>query len=248
MTMHYRPFFQRACNRLLINVLKDPSKLFDYLNLFAGSTMLSSIYGYETNDIHDPLVRNGERALTTLEAITPEKSVLIELFPFILSLPNWFPGVSLQKNARAARRTLHEYVEKPYQFTTDRLQQDPSFPGMLSDSIRRFSNRNNSFSKEAMKQVSAAAFTDSLKLQTASTLLVFVLAMVMHPDVQRRAQEEMRTVTGNDRLPVLEDRSSLPYFGAIIREVMRWHPVVPLAVPHAAIDDDVYDNYFIFKG
>ncbi|EIW83949.1 cytochrome P450 [Coniophora puteana RWD-64-598 SS2] len=204
MTMHYHPFLLRASQRLLLNISKDTNNLFDYLALFAGSAMLSSIYGYETNDINDSFFRTGEDALVLLEVLTPEKSVPLELFPFVPNLPDWFPGVSLQRHARSARKILHEYVERPYQFT--------------------------------------------LKSLTSSTLLVFVLAMVLHPDVQRRAQEELEAIVGNNRLPTLEDRPSLPYLGAVIREVMRWHPVVPLAIGHATVEDDVYENYFIPKG
>jgi len=59
--------------------------------------------------------------------------------------------------------------------------------------------------------------------------MVFVLAMVLYPDVQKHAQAEIDSVIGMDRLfPTFEDRASLPYVEAILREVLRWHPIVPL--------------------
>ena len=45
--------------------------------------------------------------------------------------------------------------------------------------------------------------------------------MVHYPDVYRKAQEEIDRVIGNGRLPVIADRSSLPYFEAIIKECYR---------------------------
>lgn len=51
-----------------------------------------------------------------------------------------------------------------------------------------------------------------------------------------------------DRLPTLADRSKLPYVNAFCSEVMRWRPPLPLGVPHAALEDDVYGDYFIPKG
>ena len=65
-------------------------------------------------------------------------------------------------------------------------------------------------------------------LQTSSALMVFVLAMVLYPDVQRRAQAEIELVIGRDQLPTFEDRASLPYIDAVLRETLRWEPVVPL--------------------
>ena len=60
--------------------------------------------------------------------------------------------------------------------------------------------------------------------------MVFVLAMVLYPDVQKRAQAEIDSVIGKDRLPTFEDRASLPYIDAIKQEVFRWAPVNPLVV------------------
>jgi cytochrome P450 len=54
--------------------------------------------------------------------------------------------------------------------------------------------------------------------------------MVLNPDVQKKAQEEIDRVVGNDRLPNFDDRDSLIYVEAVIREVMRWHPPLPLGV------------------
>lgn len=51
--------------------------------------------------------------------------------------------------------------------------------------------------------------------------------MMNHPEVQRRAQSEIDSVVGSQRLPDFEDRASLPYLDAIMRETMRWHPVLP---------------------
>jgi cytochrome P450 len=53
----------------------------------------------------------------------------------------------------------------------------------------------------------------------------YVLAMVMHPEVQRKAQEEVDRVIGKDRLPRADDLDKLPYLDAVLKEVMRWHTV-----------------------
>ena len=55
--------------------------------------------------------------------------------------------------------------------------------------------------------------------------------MALYPDVQAKAQAELDTVIGSERLPKLSDRDALPYVMAVIREVLRWHPVVNLSEP-----------------
>lgn len=64
--------------------------------------------------------------------------------------------------------------------------------------------------------------------KTKSTLLTFVYAMMNHPEVQFRAQAEIDRVVGRQRLPDFEDRASLPYVDAVLRETMRWSPVVTM--------------------
>lgn len=54
--------------------------------------------------------------------------------------------------------------------------------------------------------------------------------MSLHPEVQRRAQDEVDAVTGGTRLPTLEDRAQgrLPYVEAIVQETFRWNPATPI--------------------
>ena len=52
--------------------------------------------------------------------------------------------------------------------------------------------------------------------------------MALYPEIQKKAQEEIDAVVGPHRLPDFEDRPSLPYINAIVKESMRWHLVLPL--------------------
>ena len=52
--------------------------------------------------------------------------------------------------------------------------------------------------------------------------------MTLYPEVQKRAQHELDTVVGRDRLPTLADRDRLPYLQALCLEVLRWMPAAPL--------------------
>jgi len=75
--------------------------------------------------------------------------------------------------------------------------------------------------------------------------LTFILAMVLHPEVQDKAQRELDKVVGNARLPNFEDRAELPFVRAIVLECLRWQPVVNLGLPHVVTEDDVYRGMII---
>lgn len=47
--------------------------------------------------------------------------------------------------------------------------------------------------------------------QTITSISHFLLAMMQHPEVLKKAQQEIDAVVGQDRLPSFEDRASLPY-------------------------------------
>ena len=83
---------------------------------------------------------------------------------------------------------------------------------------------------------------------TVCALTTFVLAMVLYPEVQAKAQAEIGRVIGTDRLPGIADRASLPYVEAVYKETLRWHPVAPLAVPHRVTKEDEYGGYVIPAG
>lgn len=54
--------------------------------------------------------------------------------------------------------------------------------------------------------------------------------MVLNPQVQARAQEEIDTELGPNTLPTMSDRERLPYIRNLILEVMRWSPVNPTGI------------------
>ena len=62
--------------------------------------------------------------------------------------------------------------------------------------------------------------------------------MVVNPHVLKRAQIELDAVLGppspndndNCRMPNADDRTRLPYINALVKEVWRWNPAVPLGV------------------
>lgn len=72
--------------------------------------------------------------------------------------------------------------------------------------------------------------------------------MSLHPKVQERARSELSSAVGTDRLPDLSDRDALPFIDAIIKECIRWQNATPIGLPHAVVEDDEYDGYFIPAG
>ncbi|KAJ7716789.1 cytochrome P450 [Mycena olivaceomarginata] len=70
------------------------------------------------------------------------------------------------------------------------------------------------------------------------SLLWFVMAMELYPTTMRNTQDEINQVFNSDTLPNFTKIQELPYYTALIKEVIRWSPVVPLSVPHYTDTDN----------
>ena len=46
--------------------------------------------------------------------------------------------------------------------------------------------------------------------------------MLLYPEVQNRAQEEIASILGPDKFPDMEDRDSLPFVTAVMKESLRY--------------------------
>ncbi|KAF8838720.1 cytochrome P450 [Paxillus ammoniavirescens] len=84
--------------------------------------------------------------------------------------------------------------------------------------------------------------------QTSSSFTTFVLAVVAKSHIWKRAQAEIDAVLNMDRLPDFNDRPSLPYVEAILRETTRRQPVIARFnfqrfVLHAALNSDIYKGF-----
>jgi cytochrome P450 len=64
--------------------------------------------------------------------------------------------------------------------------------------------------------------------QTVSAMTTLFYVMAMNPHVLKKAQEELERIIGMDRLPTMSDLDQLHYINAVIKEVLRWNPPVPL--------------------
>ncbi|XP_013391076.1 cytochrome P450 2C15-like [Lingula anatina] len=83
---------------------------------------------------------------------------------------------------------------------------------------------------------------------TTNTLRWSLVHMVNNSDVQKKVQQEIDQVIGQDRVAKMEDKARMPFTEATILEALRMSPVVPLGVPHATSETTKLAGYTIPKG
>ncbi|CAK8696052.1 unnamed protein product [Clavelina lepadiformis] len=83
---------------------------------------------------------------------------------------------------------------------------------------------------------------------TATAVCWIVLYLCKYPDVQKKMQQEIDDVIGQSGVPKISLMDRFPYTRAVIQEVTRIRPIVPLNVPHRASRDATLMGYHIPKG
>ena len=59
-----------------------------------------------------------------------------------------------------------------------------------------------------------------------------ILMLLLRPDIKERARHELEEVIGTGKLPTFDDIGTVPYIDALIMELFRQYPIVPLG-PYA---------------
>ena len=208
-------------------------------------------YNIEQNK-PDVLVGLIERVLSQFSLAAVPMAWPVDLIPALRYIPENFPGFTFQQIARKWRSDVRASGYTPYRFVQRQMAAQ---------------NHRSSYVSKLVKQLKPEHETETLTLQdenaiiwtaaslygaAADTLVIsltaFTMAMILFPDVQRKAQEEVDRVVGQNRLPNFQDRESLPYINAIVKETLRWWPVTPMGFPHAADADVEYEGHRIPKG
>ncbi|KAF9241875.1 cytochrome P450 [Melanogaster broomeanus] len=239
--LDYRPIQLRKARQMVVNLVDDPKRFAAHLFTFSTSVIMMILYGHDSAPTNDPFVEFAEKGMDAIvKAARPETAALLNIFPFLLKLPTWMPG-SFKAEASVSKRYADEFREAPFDMVKKKMAAGTDIPCVMTDAIRRNESDGN-LPEVTDAIISIAPVTYGTAAETtAFTLQVFVLTMVLFPEAQRKAQKDIDAVVGSHRLPNFDDRPALPYVDALIREVLRWHPVGPTG-------SDVYEGMHIPKG
>ncbi|KAE9405302.1 cytochrome P450 [Gymnopus androsaceus JB14] len=201
-------------------------------------------YGYSIKDDNDTFAILIDKLGEMLHNSGPPASTPVDFFPWLANFPSWFPGTYYAEYARKWRSLIQDFINYPFNFSIKQLSEGKAQPSFVSKHISNMEAEDIEDQEDYMEDIKgAAAILYAAGVETSwGALVVFLIAMVLHPEYQAKAQAEIDAVCGHDRLPTFEDHDSLPYIEYIMHEVMRWRPVAPMGIPHRSLEDDVYNG------
>ncbi|KAL0953802.1 hypothetical protein HGRIS_004984 [Hohenbuehelia grisea] len=234
--------------KLATSLIATPADYSRLISWFTTALTLKVSYGLDVSE-DDELVKTAEEVGHVINNSGPPGGTPVDMFPFLKYMPSWFPGTHYANFAREHIPIIRKLYDLPLQKVQEDLANGIAGPSLAASELNRLS-RTGPISEEDIRDVKGVTmviFAAGAET-TWSTMLIFILAIVTHPEVQKTAQEEIDRVVGRERLPDFSDSNSLPYTECVVQEVLRWFPVVPLGVPHRCMEDDIYNDMFIPKG
>ncbi|KAK0484301.1 cytochrome P450 [Armillaria luteobubalina] len=227
--------------KFLKDIQRDPDHWIEHIQDDVASIALRIAYGY-TMSKDDPLVFKCKRITEEFVQMASPK-FWVNKFPALRHLPDWIPGLEFKRLAKEWTADAQDIANQPFNWVKDQIAHGAAEYSYVSSSLEDGED-------EISIKWTAATMYGGDRSQSVISIKTFFKAMAMFPGIQTRAQAEIDSVTGGERLPSLDDRDKgrLPYTLAVLHELFRWHSAVPSGFPHRAMEDDTYDGYFIPKG
>jgi cytochrome P450 len=259
----YRPIQEYEVRRALRAILDTPDRWERLLRQYSTAVVLRIGFGIEVQAHDDPYVQMAlEVEDATGQGGVPGGS-LVDFFPALRHLPSsiakWSRHLSPIDHARRTKASIQRLHDAPWDRTEPSIRdgsaQQPSF--MKTHFGKYLANEAAGKPNEAtIADLKGAAGAISIAggNTTWSTIIVCILNLMLNPEVQAKAREELDAVLGVAadgapvRLPTFEDRPQLRYLEWVLQETTRWAPLSPVGVPHATVADDTYRGYDIPAG
>ncbi|KAI0767313.1 CyP450 monooxygenase [Fomes fomentarius] len=252
----YRPIQRASAHRFLHRLLTDPSQFQKHIRYTFSAAIVKVIYHNDVETDIENQMTWVDQAQDGISQGLPPGKFLVEFMPFLQHLPSYFLGPELRFKSpqwRSAAGSLKEVA-----IARVKEEMHDSVVGKLLRKISQYAHIEAVYQEEEdiVKNVAAVALLGTCTSMTAahthpymfSSVQTTFLAMSLYPEVLKKAQAELDAVVGPNRLPDWEDRGSLPYVNAIVKESLRWQNVIPLSVPHCTVADDEFHGYFIPAG
>ncbi|EPS99055.1 hypothetical protein FOMPIDRAFT_1050962 [Fomitopsis schrenkii] len=247
--IRFQPLVRRETSKFVSALIDSPDSFILHIKRFVGGLMLEIAYGHTATSADDELIMLADTVVREAMDTGSLAGTLVDFFPALRYIPSWFPGGGFKRRAAWIRGMMRELYDRPYAQAKANIAKGASKESFLTSLLESMATDGDLTPEheEHLKGASIVLYTGGT--DTTSTVLAsFFLAMTLHPEVVRRAQDEIDRVIGNARLPDVDDRSSLPYVECVLTEVYRWNPPLYLGVPHRLMTDDEYRHYHIPEG
>ncbi|KAG8972279.1 hypothetical protein FRC05_010222 [Tulasnella sp. 425] len=251
----YSALLMKKAEQYLEYLSTRPENFLVDLNKIMAENIIELTYGRRDDEEGRDYVKLNSYVMeVSIKAI---EGYLVDFVPALRHLPSWLPGMKFKRDAAKWK----EEIEDVRKATFERAQRSvvsgdaEHVSSYMLNNLRELRHRREeSKDVESLEEEELAISWTGFSFfiagvdTTQFTAHGVLLAMMLFPSVQEKAQAEIDRVVGRDRLPTFDDQQDLPYLHALVLEALRWSPSVPSGLAHRSLSDDIYDGYLIPEG
>jgi len=184
-------------------------------------------------DMFDPHLRASEDLKDAISKVLVLHTApnLADYFPFLQFLD--LQGV--YRNMGIYRKKAYDVMDK---FIEDRLAKRGKNSDISDDGKKDLLDVLLDMRSDEFTLIDIRGYLNDIFVaasDTSSETIEWAMAeLIRNPEKLKRAQAELEKVVGLNRRLEESDTERLPYLRAVVKEVFRLHPAVPLLVPHRA--------------
>ncbi|THH33486.1 hypothetical protein EUX98_g687 [Antrodiella citrinella] len=206
----FRPVEEQSTREFLQNLLVDPADFMVHIRHLAGTTIMKVSFGIDVKPRDDPFIEIGERAIEAVSATGNAGVYMVDMFP----LCGYFVSSASAEQAlidRIWRKLVDAMYHTPYQIFRERWGDGWATDSAAASLMEKVDGitQDPVYAEEVMKSALGSMYAAGADT-TVSATSSFFLAMVLYPEVQKKAQREVDKVLGGTRLPTFSDISSIP--------------------------------------
>ncbi|KAM4641385.1 cytochrome P450 2G1-like [Discoglossus pictus] len=223
-------------------LLLDPSKaVLDAVSNIFCYIMFGNRFDYNDEKLKK-LIKTGEEIFRLMS------SPWGQMEDTLPGLMKYIPGP--HKKIYTVSDELMEFIDERVKLNQGTL--DPNFPRDYIDCflLKMEQEKQNPKTEFTMKNLLMSVHNVFIAaMDTISTTLNHsLLILATFPEIQAKVHREIDQVIGRDRIPIIDDRSSMPYTDAVMNEIQRFADIAPLNNTRTVRKDTQFRGYTIPKG
>ncbi|KAG9048571.1 hypothetical protein FS837_012512 [Tulasnella sp. UAMH 9824] len=230
----YSDLMTKKAEQYLEYLSTRPEEFLKDLNKVMAENIIELTYGRRGDEEGRDYVKLNSYVMeVSIKAI---EGYIVDFVPALRYLPSWLPGMQFKRDAAKWKREIEDVRKATFErakrsVTSGDAQHVSAYMlNNLRDLYHQHEESGDAASLEegemAINHTGFSFFIAGVDT-TQFTVHGVLLAMMLFPSVQEKAQAEIDRVVGRDRLPTFNDQQDLPYLHALVLEALRWGPSVP---------------------
>ncbi|OAX32366.1 cytochrome P450, partial [Rhizopogon vinicolor AM-OR11-026] len=194
-------------SRVLLHALhSNPEEFAAHIKRNSAAIILNLAYGWKVTQNDDYFIGVVQEGVVLSTILNRPGRWLVEVIPSLRFVPSWFPGAGFKRVAFDTGQKLSRLDAIPFQWVKQQIQSGSYMPSFTSAQLLPEDGSTVDAEQEDIIRWCNHGIYAGGTHTTVIAITSFILAMMLYPEVQKRAQAEIDSVVGQDRFPNFEDR------------------------------------------